>query len=172
VVENSPDCWRLFFNARVGQARTGKNWGILAVFVLVAGLAQLLLHPRIMRLIHALFAPVAFLALLSASCSKSSAATEGATSQNAVAAGPVTIIADGNGFTPSEVKVAKGSDGKLRFQRKSDDTCATEVVFPELNIKKPLPLNQVVEITVPTTEAKTYAFTCGMGMFKSAVVVN
>lgn len=82
------------------------------------------------------------------------------------------IIADGNGFTPNQIALTKGGSGKLRFERKSDETCATEVVFPDLNIKKPLPLNQVVEVNVPTTDAKTYAFTCGMGMYKSAVVVN
>lgn len=115
-----------------------------------------------MRIGHLLFAVLAL-----SGCDKSSAAVPAGAADQAL-----TIIADGRGFTPSQVSLKKGGDGKLRFERKSDDTCATEVVFPDLNIKKPLPLNQVVEVSVPTTDAKTYTFTCGMGMFKSAVVVN
>jgi plastocyanin domain-containing protein len=104
-------------------------------------------------------------------CSKP-APQAGAESDVPSSSGPITIIADSNGFTPSEVKVSKGKEAKLHFQRKTDDTCATEVVFPELNIKKPLPLNQVVEITLPPSGERRYTFTCGMGMYKSSVVVN
>ncbi len=100
-------------------------------------------------------------------CSKVPAVAEGAPAGESA-----IIVADGRGFTPSQVTLKKGSSGTLRFERKSDDTCATEVLFPDLNIKRPLPLNQVVEISVPTTESKTYAFTCGMGMFKSSIVVQ
>jgi plastocyanin domain-containing protein len=82
------------------------------------------------------------------------------------------VVADGRGFTPNQVSLKQGGVGTIRFQRTSDETCATEVVFPDLNVRKPLPLNQIVEVSVPTTQAKTYAFTCGMGMYKSAVVVN
>lgn len=102
-----------------------------------------------------------------AGCSKAPTAEEGASAGDSA-----IIVADGRGFTPSQVTLNKGSAGKLRFERKTDDTCATEVLFPDLNIKRPLPLNQVVEISVPTTESKTYAFTCGMGMFKSSIVVQ
>lgn len=128
-----------------------------------------------MRLLLTLSAPLACLSLLTTGCSKSEASPqpgEAAAPLAAAAAGPITVVADGNGFTPSQIKVSKGKEVTLNFQRKSDDTCATEVVFPDLNIKKPLPLGQVVAITIPTTEAKTFTFTCGMGMFKSAVVVN
>jgi plastocyanin domain-containing protein len=104
-------------------------------------------------------------------CNKA-APQAGAESDVPSSSGPITIIADSNGFTPSEVKVSKGKEAKLHFQRKTDDTCATDVVFPELNIKKPLPLNQVVEITLPPSGERRYTFTCGMGMYKSSVIVN
>jgi plastocyanin domain-containing protein len=82
------------------------------------------------------------------------------------------IKADDKGFTPSSVTVKKGSPATLVFTRTSDATCAKDVVFPDLKMKKALPLNQPVEIEVPTDTSRTLAFTCGMGMFASSVVVQ
>jgi plastocyanin domain-containing protein len=82
------------------------------------------------------------------------------------------IRADDKGFTPSSVTVKKGAPAVLVFTRTSDATCAKDVVFPELNIKKPLPMNQPVEVEVPTGDARMLAFTCGMGMYASSVVVQ
>lgn len=84
----------------------------------------------------------------------------------------VAIRADDKGFTPSSVTLKKGTPATLVFTRTTDDTCAKDVVFPEINLKKALPLNAAVEVDVPTNDARTLAFTCGMGMFKSSVVIQ
>lgn len=86
--------------------------------------------------------------------------------------GPIAVTADEKGFTPSSVTVKKGAPATLVFTRTTDDTCATAVVFPELNVKKDLPKGQPVSITVPTDKERTLSFECGMGMFKSSVVVK
>ena len=83
---------------------------------------------------------------------------------------PVTV--DGKGFTPSRIEVNKGADTTLEFTRTTDSTCAKKVVFPEIKVEKDLPLNQSVAIKVPTSEARTLTFQCGMGMYKSSVVIN
>jgi plastocyanin domain-containing protein len=88
-----------------------------------------------------------------------------------VSTGPVSITADDKGFKPSSVKFKKGAPATLIFTRTSDDTCATEVVFPALDIKKDLPKDVPVTITVPTDKEQTLTFQCGMGMYKSKVVV-
>lgn len=86
--------------------------------------------------------------------------------------GAVKVTADEKGFTPSSVTFKKGDKASLVFTRTSDETCATEVVFPELNIKKDLPKGTPVTIDVPTDKEQKLTFQCGMGMYKSAVVVN
>jgi plastocyanin domain-containing protein len=86
--------------------------------------------------------------------------------------GAVKVTADENGFSPSSVSFKKGAKGSLVFVRTTDETCATEVVFPELNIKKELPKGKPVTIDVPTEKDQKLTFQCGMGMYKSAVVIN
>jgi hypothetical protein len=84
----------------------------------------------------------------------------------------VAVAVDGKGFTPSRIEVKRGSETTLEFTRTSDSTCATKVVFPEIGVEKDLPLHQPVAVKVPTTETRTLTFQCGMGMYKSSVVIN
>ena len=94
------------------------------------------------------------------------------TAEPAFVSGHVSIIASDDGFSPSAISVKKGSPLTLDFKRTTEKTCATEVVFPELKIEKPLPLGQVVSIDVPTDTDRTLTFQCGMAMYKSKVVVQ
>jgi plastocyanin domain-containing protein len=90
----------------------------------------------------------------------------------AAVSGTVRVIANEKGYTPSSVTVIKGAPVTLEFVRTTDDTCAREVVVPALHITEPLPLNTPVAIRLPTDEARTFAFACGMGMFKGEVVIR
>ncbi len=83
----------------------------------------------------------------------------------------IAIAVDSHGFKPNSVKLKKGVPATLVFTRTSDETCATEVAFPDLGIKKELPIGQAVAVTIPTDKARTLAFQCGMGMYKSSVVI-
>lgn len=85
---------------------------------------------------------------------------------------PYKVTVDQKGFHPTHVELKKGGPGTLTFLRTSDDTCATEVVFKQLNIKKDLPLNQPVTVDVPTTEARDLTFACGMGMYESTLTIQ
>ncbi|HLK36757.1 MAG TPA: cupredoxin domain-containing protein [Polyangiaceae bacterium] len=85
------------------------------------------------------------------------------------------VVADEHGFTPASLALPKGGPGSkasVTFLRTSDQTCATEVVFPELGIKKELPLQKAVDIDVPTDQGRTLTFQCGMAMYKGALLVK
>jgi plastocyanin domain-containing protein len=96
----------------------------------------------------------------------------GCSKTDANSSGKVSIVADDEGFHPASVIAKKGVPLTLEFTRKSDKTCATEVVFPDLKIEKKLPLGEAVSISIPTDQDRTLSFQCGMGMYKSKIVVQ
>jgi len=116
------------------------------------------------------FALLALAALAVPACHKE----EGGAPKPVVAVGDqiIAVTADERGFTPAAVETQHGSKLTLRFTRTTDSTCADKVVFPEAGIEQALPLKQAVDVVVPTDKARTLAFQCGMGMFKSAVVIR
>jgi plastocyanin domain-containing protein len=84
----------------------------------------------------------------------------------------VEVSVGTQGFDPSSVTVARGENVTMQFTRTAEKTCADKVVFPDIGISKDLPLNTPVAIHVPTDEARTLTFQCGMGMYRSAVLVK
>ena len=116
-------------------------------------------------------------ALCASACDKKSeASTESATSSmRATLSGDARVEAGEHGFTPTSLALPKGPPGSkatVTFVRTTDKTCATEVVFPELGLTKPLPLNEAVPVEVPADSARTLSFQCGMAMYKGALVVR
>jgi len=109
---------------------------------------------------------------LATACESKSTAAPAASETAAQSAKVIDVKVDGSGFSPSSISVKAHDKATLRFTRTSDETCAKKVVFPDLKVEKDLPLNQAVDVTIPTESARTLAFQCGMGMFKSKVVVN
>jgi plastocyanin domain-containing protein len=114
----------------------------------------------------------AAVALISLACSRSESRADPPIPPAPPGVQQTKVIVDSKGFTPSEVKVEKGKPASLVFVRTTDSTCAKEVVFPELKLEKELPLNTPVKIDVPTAEARTLTFQCGMAMFKSSVLIQ
>ena len=86
--------------------------------------------------------------------------------------GKVSVTVGDHGFVPNAITANKGQPLTLEFKRVSDKTCATQVVFPDLAITRDLPLNSAVAISIPTDQARRLAFQCGMGMYKSSVLIQ
>ncbi len=95
-----------------------------------------------------------------------------ATPGDVMAGRAIAVGVDGDGFTPASIQIAKGEVATLVFTRTTDRTCAKAVVMPELALERDLPLNTPVSVRVPTDVVRTLTFQCGMGMFKSSVVVK
>jgi plastocyanin len=83
----------------------------------------------------------------------------------------VLVTVTDKGFEPARVSVQAGQPARITFRRTTDDTCATEVVFPSLKIRRALPLHEDVEIEL-TPAAGEIAFVCGMDMLRGTVVVQ
>jgi len=84
----------------------------------------------------------------------------------------VTMEVTGEGFVPAQVKVKAGQPVKLVVTRKTDRTCATEIVIKDFGINKPLPLNQPVEITFTPTKAGKLRYACAMDMIAGVIIVE
>ena len=76
------------------------------------------------------------------------------------------------GFQPAQVQVAKDRPIRLTVTRKTNQTCATEIVFKEIDVKHDLPLDQAVTIDLPAQPGGTLNYACGMNMVKGSLVVQ
>ena len=84
----------------------------------------------------------------------------------------VRITVGDQGYEPSRVTVRAGEPIHLTFVRTSDNTCGTAVVFPSLNLRRELPLNQPVEIALTPQNTGELQFVCGVDMLRGTVVVE
>lgn len=76
------------------------------------------------------------------------------------------------GYKPDTVPVQRGKPTTITFIRRIDQTCGTEIVFPDLKINEPLPLNKPVKVTITPDKAGEIRFTCGMDMLRGKVVAR
>jgi HlyD family secretion protein/cupredoxin-like protein len=82
------------------------------------------------------------------------------------------IVVSEQGYEPAKVALRAGVPARIMFVRTTDKTCGTEVVFPSLNIKRALPLNEQVVIEFTPSKSGEIAFACGMNMLHGTVVVQ
>jgi len=102
-------------------------------------------------------------------CNKKSDATAAAATDGR----PIIKVAvDATGYHPSEAKAKAGKPVRLEFTRTTDEGCGQELVFPTLDIKKNLPLNEPVSVDVTMPTSGKLAFTCGMDMYRGALIAE
>ncbi len=90
----------------------------------------------------------------------------------ALAEGEVRVLVEAKGYTPARIEAKAGQPLTLVFRRDKDDNCGQEVVFPDHDIKKALPLGEDVRVSLTPKADETIKFTCGMAMYKGAVVAT
>ena len=107
---------------------------------------------------------LAALAALGAGCAKSGEKASGNTLELSVTE---------KGFEPATATVSKGEQVRLVITRKTDRTCATEIVIDEYDIHADLPLNQPVTVTFTPRESGELVFGCGMNkMIRGVLTVR
>jgi hypothetical protein len=85
---------------------------------------------------------------------------------------PKGVTISSAGFSPPRISVPAGRPSRIAFTRLDAQNCVREVVFPELGIRKPLPVGETVYVDLPARPAGELRFACGMGMYKGAVIVR
>lgn len=83
---------------------------------------------------------------------------------------PVSVTEDG--FEPSRIEVKHDQPVTLLVTRKTDQTCATEIVVPSRGITQSLPLNETVRVALGPLKTGEVAFACGMDMEKGTIAVR
>ena len=76
------------------------------------------------------------------------------------------------GFAPASITIPAGKPVTLVVTRKTDQTCVKEIVFPDQGIRKPLPLNEAVEISLPASPKGEMTYVCGLNMISGKVLVQ
>ena len=74
------------------------------------------------------------------------------------------------GFEPAVVKVKKGEPVTLVITRKTEKTCATEIVIDEEKISTKLPLNKAVTVSFTPKKAGDIKYGCAMGKMIGGVL--
>jgi plastocyanin domain-containing protein len=77
-----------------------------------------------------------------------------------------------SGYSPSEVTATAGEPLRLVFTRTTDEGCGQQLVFPTLDIRRDLPLDEPVAVDITVPASGQVRFTCGMDMYRGAVVVR
>lgn len=112
---------------------------------------------------------LAAVSIASAILAASTAQAAGLDSKNAQV---VEITVTGKGFEPSVVTVKSGRPVKLVVTRKTERTCATEIVLKDFGVNQPLPYEKPVTVVVNPKRPGQYRFSCGMDMIAGVLKVE
>ena len=77
-----------------------------------------------------------------------------------------------DGFVPARLKVNQGETVRLVVTRKTDGTCAKEIVIKDSGINAPLPLEKTVTVEFKAKRAGEIRFACGMDHVSGVVFVK
>lgn len=84
----------------------------------------------------------------------------------------VELTVTSKGFEPANVKVKAGQPVRLVVTRKTDKTCAKELILDDLGINQPLPLDTPVTVEFTPSEAGTLRYACAMNHLSGIVTIQ
>lgn len=83
----------------------------------------------------------------------------------------ITMAVTDDGFVPGDVKVKLNEPVTLQITRKTDETCATEILIEGTDINVPLPLFKTVSVNWTPTRAGSVKFGCAMDKMIGGVLL-
>ena len=89
-----------------------------------------------------------------------------------IPAGTIRITVGSNGYEPARINVRRGETVRLAFYRADANNCGGEIVFPALNLRRALPVGETTIVEVTPRDTGEISFTCGMDMYRGALVVQ
>lgn len=75
------------------------------------------------------------------------------------------------GYNPSSITVKKDRAVTLHLLRTDPSDCLDQLIIPQWEISRALPLNKEIQITFTPNEKGTFPFHCGMNMFHGNIIV-
>ena len=90
----------------------------------------------------------------------------------AAAQGAIEMSVTPDGFVPDRIRVKAGEKVRLVITRKTDKTCATEIVIRELGVNTKLPLNQAVTVEFTPKKSGVLKYACAMDMISGTLIVQ
>jgi plastocyanin len=122
--------------------------------------------------------------VIASACSKTPTekpADKPAPAAPAPAAPAVAVVADGKqvveltvtekGFEPTPVKVKAGQPVELKITRKTDKTCATDIVMKDPPINQKLPLDETVTVSFTPSTSGELKYGCAMDQMVAGVLM-
>jgi hypothetical protein len=89
---------------------------------------------------------------------------------NQIPNGATQIKIGEHGYEPARLQVPAGEPVTLAITRTSEGNCGSRIVFPALHIEKEIPPGGMAVLTLPALPPGEIRFSCGMGMYRGAVV--
>jgi plastocyanin domain-containing protein len=84
----------------------------------------------------------------------------------------VTVtLTESDGYKPDSFTLRRGVLAKLTFIRHGQG-CGETLVIPAYGIRRHLPMDTPVTITIDPRRTGTFAFACGMNMYKGQIIVS
>lgn len=118
------------------------------------------------------FLPAALLVVLLTACSGNAGNTPAKPMVGPSGEQVFTMEVTEAGFVPNKLEAVAGQPIKLVITRKTEKTCATEIVIKDYGINQKLPLNVTVEVTFTPTKPGKIHFACAMDMITGEIEVK
>lgn len=84
----------------------------------------------------------------------------------------VEVTVTSKGFEPANVQVKAGHPVRLVVTRRTDKTCAKEIIMDDLGIHQPLPLDTPVTVEFTPSESGTLRYACAMDHISGLVTIQ